>query len=293
VAIVAACVIAGLRLISIFSGDDEPQTPATPGVGQPGPSPDQTPSQTVGLDRILAIIADAHSGRYFSNDFGSEYSRLEEVAFLRGMIESTSGDPTMTDEFYACALSVMETHWSPTEVLMDADSAEEVGSRAGIGCAIYRHRSREGSVPLPESIGDWARFDDRTSIVAVENVRSQLLTAQVEGDVAFYGWNTPTAALMWIRDPSARTIGEAFEVHAFWFARREGLLQTSERTAERIGGVRYVCAPVSRRSDWEPATICVWRDEDLFWMFLDSSLRLENEKASSTAVMARDAVESI
>jgi hypothetical protein len=155
----------------------------------------------------------------------------------------------------------------------------------------YRYLINEGSVRLPESIRGLSRFHDARSTIAVNNVHSSMVIARVEGDVAFYGWDAPTAALMWIRDASARTTDDAFQEHAFWFARRDGLLDTGGKTTEMIDGTKYVWAPVIRRFR-APGTICMWQDEGLFWMLLDSSGQ-RPENARSLAVSARDAVESI
>jgi hypothetical protein len=110
----------------------------------------------------------------------------------------------------------------------------------------YRYLISEGSVRLPESIRGLSRFHDARSTIAVNNAHSNMVIARVEGDVAFYGWDAPTAALMWIRDASARTTDDAFQEHAFWFARRDGLLYTDGETTEMIDGTKYVCAPVIR-----------------------------------------------
>ena len=154
----------------------------------------------------------------------------------------------------------------------------------------YRYLISDGSVRLPENIHGLSRFDDARSTIAVKNVHSDMVIARVEGDVAFYGWDAPTAAVMWIRGASTKTIDDAFEEHAYWFSGRDGLLDASEKTTETIDGATYVCAPVIRPFR-APGTICMWQDKDLFWLLLDSSGQ-RPENARSLAVSARDAIES-
>ena len=89
----------------------------------------------------MAIIGDAHSGRYFGNDFQDKYSSLDEMLIVRGMIKNTHDDPTLTDAFYACVLSYMETHWSLDYVTTHPGSEEEVGLRASVACDEYYDRS--------------------------------------------------------------------------------------------------------------------------------------------------------
>jgi hypothetical protein len=50
----------------------------TPSIGtSPGPVSDP--------GWITAIVADAHSGRYFSNRFGDTYPKAAEIGIVRGM----------------------------------------------------------------------------------------------------------------------------------------------------------------------------------------------------------------
>lgn len=63
--------------------------------------------------RILAIISDAHSGRYFVNDFEDGYSFGMESALVQGMGRMTDRytrpADKPTDEMVACMLSYVET----------------------------------------------------------------------------------------------------------------------------------------------------------------------------------------
>jgi hypothetical protein len=88
--------------------------------------------------RISAIVADAHSGKYFSNTFEDSYPKAAEIGMVTGMARTTDGDPTVSDELLACSLSYIETHMSLTELLKkDPSSAEKIGVKAGIACLDY------------------------------------------------------------------------------------------------------------------------------------------------------------
>lgn len=101
-----------------------------------------TPASRVTIhDRISAIIDDAHSSKYFDNDYQDRYSRRAEAAIVKGLIDATRGDPTMTDELYACVLSYIETHSAFTYVTDLPGSEPEIGRRAGVACDDYYRRA--------------------------------------------------------------------------------------------------------------------------------------------------------
>jgi len=108
-----------------------PTVVTTPSVGtSPGPVSDP--------DRISAIVADAHSGKYFANTFEDSYPKAAEIGMVTGMARTTDGDPTVSDELLACSLSYIETHMSFTELLKkDPKSAEKIGVKAGFACLDY------------------------------------------------------------------------------------------------------------------------------------------------------------
>jgi hypothetical protein len=98
---------------------------------------DTSPSPVANHDRILAIVADAHSGKYFSNDFQDSYPNWVEVAFVRAAIRNSRRDPTITDALIACTLSHMLSHWSFTYLTTHPNSGEEVALRARVACDDY------------------------------------------------------------------------------------------------------------------------------------------------------------
>jgi pimeloyl-ACP methyl ester carboxylesterase len=104
---------------------------------QPVTCSDTPPSPGAIHDRILAIIADAHSGKYFSNDFQDSYPSGAEVAIVRAAIRSSRGYPAITDALIACRLSHMLSHWSFTYLMTHPNSGEEVALRASVACDDY------------------------------------------------------------------------------------------------------------------------------------------------------------
>jgi pimeloyl-ACP methyl ester carboxylesterase len=96
-----------------------------------------SPSPVSNYDRILAIIADAQSGKYFSNDFQDSYPSGAVVAIVRAAIRSSRGHPMITDALIACRLSHMLSHWSFTYLTTHPNSGEEVALRASVACDDY------------------------------------------------------------------------------------------------------------------------------------------------------------
>jgi hypothetical protein len=88
-------------------------------------------------DRILAIIADAQSGKYFSNDLQDSYPSGAVVAIVRAAIRSSRRNPTITDALIACRISHMLSHWSFTYLTTHPNSGEEVALRASVACDDY------------------------------------------------------------------------------------------------------------------------------------------------------------
>lgn len=99
---------------------------------------DASPSPAANHDRILAIIADAHSGKYFSNKFEDSYPRAVEIALVTGLATASDGNPTVTDGVLACALSYIETRFSSMELIKkDPKSTKKIGVKAGFACIDY------------------------------------------------------------------------------------------------------------------------------------------------------------
>ena len=147
VAIATGILVVGslMLLVGTAPGDAEPEVAADADAVEPdiAPSPTVVTTPSMGTSprpvsdrgRVLAIVADAHSGRYFSNTFRDTYPKAAEIGMVTGMARTTDGDPNVSDALLACSLSYIETHLSWMELLKkDPKSAEKLGVKAGFAC---------------------------------------------------------------------------------------------------------------------------------------------------------------
>ena len=150
VAAIATCVlVVGFLMLFVGTapGDAEPEVGVDTDAVEPdiAPSPtgvttpmiDPSPSPVSDRARISAIVADAHSGTYFSNKYRDTYPKAAEIGMVKGMVRTTDGDPIMSDAVLACTLSYLETHVSWMGLLKDPKLAERIGVRAGFACIDY------------------------------------------------------------------------------------------------------------------------------------------------------------
>ena len=149
VAIATGVLVVGSLMLFVGTapGDAEPEVAAEAKAveSDTAPSPTMVTTPSVGTSpsavsdrsRILAIVADAHSGTYFSNKFEDSYPKAAEIGMMKGMIRATDGDPTMSDALLACSLSYVETHVSFMELVTDPKSAKKIGVKAGFACLDY------------------------------------------------------------------------------------------------------------------------------------------------------------
>jgi hypothetical protein len=101
------------------------------------------PSNGLGVDpvtssgatdaHVAAILEDAHSGRYFSNDRSDTYEPQFEYGMVRGMLASPSAE-TLSDEMVACVVSYIETNVSSGDLLADDRAPEKYGADAARAC---------------------------------------------------------------------------------------------------------------------------------------------------------------
>lgn len=105
-----------------------------PTVDDDSPAPTPSPVGTTDrAGRIQTIISDAHSGRYFANDFADTYP----AAFERGIVKGMTWSPDsklMSDEFLACMLSYIESYVSADDLVVSRSMVERFGRKAAIGC---------------------------------------------------------------------------------------------------------------------------------------------------------------
>ena len=154
-AIIAVAVVTGVLVVGSLMlfvgtapGDAEPNVAADQDAVESDTAPPPTEVTTPSLGtspgpvsepgRFSSIVADAHSGAYFSNKFEDSYPRAAEIGIVTGMARTTDGDPTVTDALLACSLSYIETRMTFTELLKkDPKSAEKIGVKAGFACLDY------------------------------------------------------------------------------------------------------------------------------------------------------------
>jgi hypothetical protein len=155
VAVIAVAIATGILVVGSLMlfvgtvpGDAEPKVAADSDAveSDTAPSPTVVTTPSVGTSpspvsdpgRISAIVADAHSGTYFSNKFEDSYPRTAEIGIVTGMARGTEGDPTVSDALLACSLSYIETHMPFMKLVkMDPKSAERIGVKAGFACLDY------------------------------------------------------------------------------------------------------------------------------------------------------------
>jgi len=148
---------------------------------------------------------------------------------------------------------------------------------------------RNDAVAVPESFGGMPQIDDAQTQLAVEAFRAQVETTGIEGDMVIYGNGVPSAALIWIRDASVPTTDAAFDEFAAGFNQGiGGNGSLGKQTDETVAGVTFVCAPVVGVT---PGTICMWQDEDVFWLMFDFSGDGFGARRD-LAVVAHDAVDA-
>jgi hypothetical protein len=149
VAIATCILVVGSLMLFVGTapGDAEPEVAADADAveSDTAPSPTVVTTPSVGTSpspvsdrgRISAIVADAHSGTYFSNKFEDSYPKAAEIGMMKGMIRAAAGDPTVSDALLACSLSYLETHMSFMELVTHPKSARKIGVRAGFACLDY------------------------------------------------------------------------------------------------------------------------------------------------------------
>jgi hypothetical protein len=107
-------------------------------VAEPSPTAARSTSPTID-DKISAIVADAHSGRYFSNDFEDTYPDVQERGIVKGMMKTMERvGPATTDAALACMLSYFETERSFTDAVSGTRTElRRLGLKAATACVKY------------------------------------------------------------------------------------------------------------------------------------------------------------
>ena len=160
----------------------------------------------------------------------------------------------------------------------------------GVVATIAYLSLRASEVSFPTSFGGLDRIEGTQTDLAADVFRASSEAAGMDADMAFYGSGAdPVAALMWIRG-AERTPGgpdEVFDAFADGFASgNNGTVVTGERDVQVVEGVTYVCAPVAGAL---PAAICLWEQDEVFWVLLDVRPGEGLSATRDLAVAARDA----
>jgi hypothetical protein len=162
-----------------------------------------------------------------------------------------------------------------------------VAAAAVVAFVALRHPALE----MPDGFAGLTRVSGSQTDAAVDVFRKGAEGQGMEADMSFYGsGSVPVAALIWLRAPegSPVTVDESFGAFADGFATTyDGAVDTSRRSNRTVGGVSYVCAPITGSM---PAGVCMWEEEDVFWVLLDVRPGTGVEEAQSLAVDAHDAV---
>ncbi len=149
--------------------------------------------------------------------------------------------------------------------------------------------NRGAAVTMPDGFGGLALIENEQTAIAVEGFAAEAEGFGIEGEMALYGNGTPTSALIWIHDASVPTTDEAFDQFATGFDSgigASGSLDDSRKTSELIEGVTYICAPVESVA---PGTICMWQDDEIFWLLFEFSGQ-PMDAGQDLAVVAHDAI---
>lgn len=155
------------------------------------------------------------------------------------------------------------------------------------GVVVFVNRSAD--VQFPERFGGLAQADNPQVAAFLDVFHQEVERQGIQGDMAFYGNGAfPTVALVWVKDPTVHSTDAAWDAFAQGF--NEGLpagsLDAGRRTSELVAGVTYVCAPVSATP---PSNICLWEDDQVFWILVDLSGATQRG-TQDLAVTAHDAI---
>lgn len=140
----------------------------------------------------------------------------------------------------------------------------------GVVAVIAFMALREPGASFPDSFAGLERASDAQSEAAAESFRTASDAQGLDADMAFFAEaGVPVAALAWIRgvDQGSGGATEAFDTFTEGFTSGyNGSVVTTERAEHSTDGITYVCAPVVG-----PVTagVCMWEDEDLFWVLMD------------------------
>lgn len=186
--------------------------------------------------------------------------------------------------------------WAPPPVLtpVPVGSERNVGAMIGMamlalalvaGVVVYLNRGP--GVELPGSIGGVSQVRGAEVELLLDQFHAEADRQGVDADMALYGSSgIPSIGLVWVKDASVPTTEDAFDAFATGFNEGLGIgsLDESRATTSLVEGVTYVCAPVGITP---PANICVWEEDEVFWVLFDLSGTSSLSATQDLAVTAR------
>jgi len=149
---------------------------------------------------------------------------------------------------------------------------------------------REPGPSFPDTLADLERSSDPQAEAAARSFRTASSAQGLDADMTFFSdGGAPVAALAWIRgaEPTPGGAPEAFDAFTEGFTSGyNGSVVTTERAERTVEGISYVCAPIVG-----PVTagICLWEDEDVFWVLMDVRPGTTIEQTRSLSVTAHAA----
>jgi hypothetical protein len=142
---------------------------------------------------------------------------------------------------------------------------------------------------LPEAFGGLTRVEGAQADLAREEFLAEADQQGGRGDVGLYGTaGVPSAALVWVVDETVSNTDEAFEAFAAGAnSTVAGSIDPTRRSSEVVDGVQYVCASAGTTPS---ATICIWVQDEVFWVLADVTGTGRIADTQALAIAAHDAV---
>jgi len=158
-----------------------------------------------------------------------------------------------------------------------------------VAAGVFFFLNRGPGVELPTSFGGLSQISNAQVDAAIDAFREEAGGGGYSTDMGLYGTaGVPSAALVWVSDPSTPSTDAAFTEFADGF--NEGLgtgsLDASRRTTETVGGVAYLCAPIAGSP---PANVCMWQVDEIYWILFD----LSGSQMGATRALASAANDSV
>jgi hypothetical protein len=159
-----------------------------------------------------------------------------------------------------------------------------------VAAGVFVFMNKPSAPTLPPSVAGLTKITDPAIDQTVEMFRSMAESQGVQADIGLYGSaGLPSAALIWVTGAEAPTDGAAFTEFAEGFntGLGTGTLDQTRRTTETVDGVTIECAPVVGEP---PGSMCLWQEDDVFWMVFELSGTGSGTSARDLAVAVHETV---